>query len=149
MPSARAARETSVISAPSVLAATGTRISISSSLWDPEERVLKASARMRMRSERKEEYRSKVLCKRSGARVWPARSKLFTLKAHLGRDTESAMTWISDAQAAHRGGTNHHWLVFYVVAQQSESGVRFVSHLLEKRVVEKSEERAEGQRREA
>lgn len=35
MPRARAARETSVMSAPSVLAATGTRISISSSRWDP------------------------------------------------------------------------------------------------------------------
>jgi hypothetical protein len=41
MPSARAARETSVMSAPSVLAATGTRISMSSSLWDPEGRGTK------------------------------------------------------------------------------------------------------------
>ena len=36
MPRDRAARETSVMSAPSVLAATGTKSSINSSRWDPK-----------------------------------------------------------------------------------------------------------------
>jgi hypothetical protein len=67
IPSARAARETSVISAPSVLAATGTRISMSSSLWDPEGREMKygrkgeLEASLKDREEIKAAVREEVL----------------------------------------------------------------------------------------
>jgi hypothetical protein len=60
MPSARAARETSVMSAPSVLAATGTRISMSSSLWDPEGRGTKCVGKDEVLAEGRVEIKAAV-----------------------------------------------------------------------------------------